>query len=195
MLKRQRPVTPPPAFTIDAPLHPDLEFPSPKRRRVQPPSLDGPSRDCYGHPQLQHDSADDDEEYFSDSPQPMSRDENQTAASSSVLTQYKTTNEMLHELHTLSQHRLAFASSHAPPPQCFNDTISTPSIQSKIGVTLISHDGSVPQRADKLAHSHGAEALKQDYHEEDVVRQNYQEANRLLRSLFLSRRKNLEEMG
>ncbi|KAF5377543.1 hypothetical protein D9615_005193 [Tricholomella constricta] len=114
MLKRQRPASPPPSMpTVPLLVHPlpfDMEARRDlKRRRVFPPSLDGNSRG-WGVPIPASGCDDDDDEYMSNEDEPVERNGDRSAwpAHSS---EYKAANNVLHELHTLQQHRLLFSSS------------------------------------------------------------------------------------
>lgn len=122
MLKRQRPVSPPPTFSsvplFIADLPADLVGRDTKRRRRLPPVLDGTYRGWAQAPPLSN-VEDDEEDYVSDD------EVEKIAPNFSIncsLTQqqqpgekaeYTSTNSFLRELHTLQQHRLLFSS---PPP-------------------------------------------------------------------------------
>ena len=108
MLKRQRVPSPPLSFSSvpfisDTPA--DLIERKAKRRRTQPPVLDGASR---GWARPAETPSDDEED-------PISDDEAELLVSSHPSQQqqseYKSTNTMLRELHTLQQHRICFSSS------------------------------------------------------------------------------------
>ena len=101
MLKRQRNTSPHPAPSGSTPMFADEPTDrDSKRRRTAAPVLDGAARGWIAQP-----DDEDDDEYVShdEAPYPaLPRSE-----------EYKCTNNMLRELHTLHQHRLLFAS----PPQ------------------------------------------------------------------------------
>ncbi|KAF9455648.1 hypothetical protein BDZ94DRAFT_1277730 [Collybia nuda] len=107
MLKRQRPLSPPPS----TPLIPLVESPvynsKSKRRRTMPPSLDGQSRGWAKELSCdEHSTGGDSSQEFgatSSSEQP------------SNLWHYKLTNTMLHELHTLQQDRVLLSLPLLPP--------------------------------------------------------------------------------
>jgi hypothetical protein len=125
MLKRQRPISPPPTFptaplVIDLPV--DFVGRDTKRRRTLPPVLDGACRGWAQALPLSINSVEDDgeEDYISD-------DEIENIAPNFSIncslahqqqpgdkTEYASTNSFLRELHTLQQHRLL--SSSLPPP-------------------------------------------------------------------------------
>ncbi|KAF8807193.1 hypothetical protein BYT27DRAFT_7232754 [Phlegmacium glaucopus] len=124
MLKRQRPVSPPPASSsvplvvADPPA--DLAVRDTKRRRTLPPVLDGAYRGWAQTPPLSISNAEDDEEDY------ISDDEIENIAPNFSTTysltqqqqpgdkaEYSSANSFLRELHTLQQHRLLFSS---PPP-------------------------------------------------------------------------------
>ena len=125
MLKRQRPVSPPPTFSsiplvvADPPA--DFVGRDTKRRRTLPPVLDGAHRGWAQAPPLPINIAEDDEEDY------ISDDEIENIAPNfsnncSLIQQqpgdkaeYSSTNSFLRELHTLQQHRLLFPSPPPPP--------------------------------------------------------------------------------
>ena len=111
MLKRQRPSSPPPSVS-NVPLisDPPLDYadrPS-KRCRTKPPSLNGAER---GWATIADDEEDDGEEdVYDESPSNTAS----YATSTSIppephITHYKSTNDLLRELHVLNQHRLVFS--------------------------------------------------------------------------------------
>ena len=128
MLKRQRPVSPPPMFSsvplvMTDPPATDFMRRDTKRRRTLPPILDGAYRGWAQAPPLSINNVeDDDEDHISD-------DEVEKIAPNFSIncsliqqhppedkTEYASTNSFLRELHTLQQHRLLFSS---PPPSVF----------------------------------------------------------------------------
>ncbi|KAF9243794.1 hypothetical protein BU15DRAFT_71916 [Melanogaster broomeanus] len=130
MLKRQRPATPPPSSLDnfpscfpDTPLRPLphrnadptlANEPRAKRRRIQPPVLDGALRGWLASnpsgPYREESDGEDSVEGVDDASEghesgaPLS-------LSLSATDQYKHANTLLHELHTLHQHRLLFTES------------------------------------------------------------------------------------
>ena len=121
MLKRQRPVSPPPSFP-DVPLLPsepvscDLSRHTVKRRRVLPPSLDGPSRG-WGSPFIFNQNDDDGEDDEDDdmgaaiqnvdgAPTDMA-----TIQTPSSVAEYKSVNSLLHDLHAEHQYRRVSSST------------------------------------------------------------------------------------
>jgi len=110
MLKRQRAPSPP-LHSSSVPLisdtPSDLTERKAKRSRTQPPVLDGASR---GWARPLETPSEDEEDYLSD-------DEIETLASSypsqqqQSQSEYKSSNTLLRELHTLQQHRICFSSS------------------------------------------------------------------------------------
>ena len=121
MLKRQRPVSPPPTFS-SVPLivtEPPAELVgrNTKRRRTLPPVLDGAYRGWAQAPPLPINNVEDDEEdYISDDEVENIAPNFSINCSLTQLQQpedkaeYTSTNNVLRELHTLQQHRLLFSS-------------------------------------------------------------------------------------
>lgn len=116
MLKRQRPSSPFPSSS-DSPIacdpYNDLQLPpATKRQRIAPPSLDGPSRGWRGsHTTQTSDNADDGEEDLEyEDDHDATCDASNTEAHL-IREKYKSTNNMLSELHILHQHRLLFVPS------------------------------------------------------------------------------------
>lgn len=102
MLKRQRPISPPPSNPTVPLVESSAYNMISKRRRTMPPPLDGQSRGCGAEPDY------DDE--WSDGESACQ--EGGSATTSEQLDnsgEYKSTNTFLHELHTLQQHRLLFS--------------------------------------------------------------------------------------
>ncbi|KAH0838596.1 hypothetical protein J3R83DRAFT_6917 [Lanmaoa asiatica] len=216
MLKRQRPATPPPSslgdppsFLFDGlirPLQPSHSVnpsqPRSKRQRIRPPPLDGALRGW-----LESESAgpywesDGEEDWIEDardvfrSPLPPS----------TTADQYKDANSLLHELHVLNQHRLLFA--HSPRDRRLNPKVPLPTAHARTQDPLTGQrptawtDGSFyhpapPQLAHDRPAGRSCESAKENGLVEEVhcVRQRYEDANRLLGSLFLSRRREVEGM-
>ncbi|KAJ7706425.1 hypothetical protein B0H17DRAFT_629033 [Mycena rosella] len=105
MLKRLRPVSPPPS----GPSIPLVSDPAPshrrepKRRRILPPSLDGQSRHSMFRTDEDDGEEDDDELNLLDGRNP--------SGSGSVHNiEYQSANTVLHDLHALHRHRLIFSS-------------------------------------------------------------------------------------
>lgn len=119
MLKRQRAPSPPlPSSSV--PLITDTSGDvierKTKRRRTQPPVLDGASRGWARPPET---PSEDEEDFLSDDevellvPSHPSQQQQQQS-------EYKSTNTMLRELHTQQQHRICFSS----PPTAQNTSLS-----------------------------------------------------------------------
>jgi hypothetical protein len=107
MLKRQRAPSPPLSFSSvpfisDTPG--DLIERKVKRRRTQPPVLDGTSRGWARPPET---ASEDEEDLISDDEAELLVPSHPSQQQS----EYKSTNTMLRELHTLQQHRIYFSSS------------------------------------------------------------------------------------
>ena len=141
-------------------------------------------------------------------------DESQRAPDQPVdSSEYKETNNMLHEIHALNQHRLLFVN---PPPTPGPSTYASPALNSlpyQLAHTSEQSHPYAPLAAHKLNNfshlpvhpihpprfemeSHlqvGAQHPPQQDDRQEVqwVRERYEDANRLLGSLFLSRRREL----
>ena len=122
MLKRQRQTSPPPPSSSSVPLISndpvadmiERERDS-KRRRTLPPSLDGAARG-WAKPEITEGYDDDQEEQYSDEEDAVydyRPTRNQVTLASA---EYKSTNTMLRDLHTLHQHRLLFSSPSPAMP-------------------------------------------------------------------------------
>lgn len=164
MLKRQRPSTPPPAFTFDE-LQPDhaILVHQAKRRRVEPSISTGPSSGDWNQQRQQsiEDEVDCDDEPATDCHPQTQHVTNQ------VLREYRSTNEMLHELHTLNQHRLAFAPDHS----------NAHMLRHPSNNAVESHKGIMPE---PVTSSSSRPYKHEDIQppEQDTVHQNYQQANK-----------------
>ncbi|KIJ08588.1 hypothetical protein PAXINDRAFT_102526 [Paxillus involutus ATCC 200175] len=247
MLKRQRPATPPPSSLHDftscfadrsiKPLpqrnaDPTLRNePCAKRRRTQPPVLDGalrgwlasnPTNPCREEGDDEEDWVEGVEGHQSDAPSSLPL---------VVTDQYKHANSLLHELHTLHQHRFLFTESVRDGH--FNEYSATPSsttyvqhphlhayplgqghgtgnlsslsqfsqtTDGKISLPELSHRPT-PSFSSQSTHIRPAEGEyithfvqgQVDVHEVKSVRERYEDANRFLGALFLSRRRELDE--
>jgi len=98
---------------------------------------------------------------------------------------YKSTNNFLHELHTLQRHRLSFSPSQGYPnpfsprhgsPYDFNQQPSK----------------GMPDAAPSSMHAPAFASDIGKQHEFDSVREHYEEMNRLLGSVVLCRRRELD---
>ncbi|KAG5341376.1 hypothetical protein E4T56_gene13289 [Termitomyces sp. T112] len=187
MLKRQRPPSPPP-FVPSIPLVDD-SYPDAtrdvKRRRILPPSLDGKSRD-WSIPDIPDD--DDDEDYDSQHEKAKPYGIGLTMDSAD----YKQANTVLHELHTLHQHRLLFTSTHDSGSQVPTLSQCLPQhaqsnhddVSSKMIITPHPEVSGCDYSNSTYPNSHPSVELER-------VTQRYGDTNRLLGSLFLSRRRQL----
>ncbi|KAJ7900106.1 hypothetical protein B0H14DRAFT_1549401 [Mycena olivaceomarginata] len=184
MLKRQRPISPPPSSAIpivsDPPESHRREI---KRRRILPPSLDGQSRRPTFH-------TEDDGEEDDDDDVDMSGQYNQpgstTVTSAAHNTQYESANTFLHDLHALHRHRLIFSS---PPSTLLQPGLSPPHAQDKLHLPPIADYPRIPDKQD----SSGMHDFGRGFVEEvESVKERYEDTNRRLGSLFLTRRKQLD---
>ncbi|KAF8845414.1 hypothetical protein BDN67DRAFT_961759 [Paxillus ammoniavirescens] len=242
MLKRQRPATPPPSSLHDftscfadrsiKPLpqrHADPTLrnePCAKRRRTQPPVLDGTLRGWLAsNPTYPSREESDDEEDWVEGVE-----RHQSDAPSSlplvVTDQYKHANSLLHELHTLHQHR--FLLTESARDVHFNEYSATPPsttyaqhphlhayplgqghVTGNLSSISQTTDGkiSLPESSHRPTPSFQSISIRPaegeyvthlvqgqvDVHEVKSVRERYEDANRFLGALFLSRRRELDE--
>ncbi|KAF9480450.1 hypothetical protein BDN70DRAFT_877590 [Pholiota conissans] len=197
MLKRQRQPSPLPSspsipFVADAPS--DMIERDSKRRRTVPPVLEGAARGWAAGQSVPND--DDEYTYSDDEVQPDIPNPNQCQSTS----EYKSTNTMLRELHTMHQHRLLFASPsdgqnsnilHTPNPM-YTMSINSyqPSMSDKTHLPLPNEcmrPVHTSQLVGKIVQSDGMlteEAAR--------VAELYEGPNKYLGSLFLSRRHTLD---
>jgi len=149
-----------------------------KRRRIAPPVLDGDARGWATH---NRDESDGEEDVESDAV-PEWHDAAATA-------EYKDANSFLHDLHALHQHRLMFCPAPLPlhPPNPY----SCPLTSNPIGKSVIPQ---VPQRQqrhkDRITNIPEPGGTVLDL-EVVRVKERYEDTNKLLGSLFLSRRREL----
>ncbi|KAI6045131.1 hypothetical protein EDC04DRAFT_2889320 [Pisolithus marmoratus] len=123
---------------------------------------------------------------------------------------YKQTNSILHEVHVLNQHRLIFSPSEhlsrsyseIPPHSIHNHPNSQGTAEFGCGLPQSAHGKSpMPSNSSQLAHrmragqscSANVAADQADVHEAQAVWERYGGTNKLLGSLFLSRRRELQE--
>ncbi|KAJ7102160.1 hypothetical protein B0H15DRAFT_813431 [Mycena belliarum] len=182
MLKRLRPASPPPSepsipLISEPPRHS-------KRRRILPPSLDGQSR----HTMLRTDEDDGDGE--EDEGEINVSDGNNSGPSvlTGSNTEYESANTVLHDLHALHRHRLIFSS---PLPSFVHSGHHySPHSPDKTLVTSLPHYPLSPDAKDMS----GRPDFRCQLPSEEVqsVKERYEDTNRLLGSLFLNRRKQLD---
>ncbi|KAF8446269.1 hypothetical protein L210DRAFT_976180 [Boletus edulis BED1] len=221
MLKRQRPATPPPSslgdppsFLPSEPIRPILQplhardpsEPRSKRRRTQPPPLDGALRGWLeSEPAGSHWESDGEEDWIED----PHTDLGSPLHPSTTASPYKDANTLLHELHLLNQHRMLFTrpprdqplnpSPRAPLPAAHTHMQNAPVGYGPTAWTNGSpYHPTLPQFAsDGVAgRSCCLEPVEDKGLVEEVqcVRQRYEGTNKLLGSLFLSRRREVEEL-
>ncbi|KAJ4476753.1 hypothetical protein J3R30DRAFT_3488654 [Lentinula aciculospora] len=208
MLKRQRAPSPPPSSSSNAPLISDFtpveKARDIKRRRVQPPVLDGQKRGWATSQDILYetfdDVEDDGEEDIVDDDEPYLT--LGASHSSDLNSPYKSANGFLHELHTLHRHRLSLShnslsqlsSSNYPAdesssnqPHAYNQHLFPPGK----GLPPLITPTHVPsqQRSYELSPS-TSNIGKQ--HETNSIKGHYEENNKLLGSVVLSRRQQLE---
>jgi len=191
MLKRQRPVSPSP-ISPDYPMDLDSSLLTcHKRRKTLSPSQpsDPQFKPIHTHSQSE-DESDLDDPLFNDSHHVTRRRDVQDVPSSS---EYKAVNSLLRDLHALHQHRLIFSqpslrpvlsSPHHNRPAAI---LSTPRSRSALGLELSSPSELFRQdMADATQKSLGSH---EDYGEN--IGGRYEGVNRVLGSLFLTRRRQL----
>ncbi|KAL1728889.1 hypothetical protein EV714DRAFT_285339 [Schizophyllum commune] len=201
MLKRRRAQSPPPPAQHEAPLLPPSPPRDLKRRRTQPPVLDGQQRNG-AVTFLPHNGLDDDmgEEPWDEEDDEDTRDGQQTVD----CTEYKSANGVLYELHALQRHRLLFSPSSTPSQATSSyvhqqqqmsqshPALHHPTIPAGKGVDLLmpEHRARAYQSNATIepAHKHGAGQAELSI-EEQRVKERYEGANRALGELFLSRRR------
>ncbi|KAF8624832.1 hypothetical protein AX15_005715 [Amanita polypyramis BW_CC] len=177
MLKRQRPVTPVPSMPLLAEPSPlDLvmmEREHKRRRTTSTTPLDEPWMD-WGH-SLQA---------IVDHANNTQKEEAEMMVSADPFnSEYKSANTILRELHTLHQHRLLFAESGTS--FLHGSLFHTPSLSSsppKITSPTIS---------DHPRGTNSSEIETSCNNEKTQVKERYEQRNRLLGSMFLSRRREL----
>lgn len=197
MLKRQRPASPIPlqwdAVEAEKGLPDDLFEPMSKRRRYfAPPGIDSHADEhsSTGYP--------DDSTQAEGSSNAARRE-----ARSGIhewqkdAGEYRHANSLLHDLHAEQRHRLIFSSSST-----LSSTLQRRDGASQVPNPLHSPHPSIPPIEDRLtgdpyhtphSHTHKGEDTSVSTGEAEVVSQRYAETNRLLRSLFFSRRQHEAE--
>ncbi|KAJ6519594.1 hypothetical protein C8R45DRAFT_952029 [Mycena sanguinolenta] len=184
MLKRQRAISPPPS-NPEIPLvsdTPESHRRESKRRRVLPPSLDGQSRRAAFPAEDDGEEDDDYDAHPSDRQNPA---DSASSGSTAYNTEYQSANTFLHDLHALHRHRLLFSS---PPQPLLQPTLFPPPVQEKLYFPQIVDP---PRMVDKqdLSGTHGFGLPAEEV---ENVKERYEETNRMLGSLFLTRRKQLD---
>ncbi|TFK57427.1 hypothetical protein OE88DRAFT_1722316 [Heliocybe sulcata] len=201
MLKRSRPLTPPPqpeeppSLPLPVPGPSSIEYyqRDAKRRRTVAPSLDGQARGWSG-------SSLDDEEDEED----WEQDENDgrgAEASLETSKQYQAPNSLLHDLHAEYQHRMLFSSPPASSSRHVPGQMSPYSPQphtthaAKRNAPYLLERPVMTEMNGHLQRSTAEHMGKGglDRVEEQRVKERYEESNRLLRSLFLNRRRESPE--
>ncbi|KAJ7786072.1 hypothetical protein B0H16DRAFT_1355206 [Mycena metata] len=186
MLKR-RAISPPPGSAI--PLvsdPPDSYRRESKRRRILPPSLDGQSRRSI-LPAEDEDGEEDDEDdvHLSNGRNPFGPG---PSASPVHNTEYESANTFLHDLHALQRHRLIFSSSS--PPFLQPDIPAAPHTQDKSYLSPMPDFARTPDKKDPSGmHDFGCGPSVEEV---QSVKERYEDTNKLLGSLFLTRRKQLD---
>ncbi|KAJ7275271.1 hypothetical protein B0H12DRAFT_1086527 [Mycena haematopus] len=185
MLKRQRAISPPPSN----PAIPLVSDPTEshrresKRRRVLPPSLDGQYRHAAFRGTEDDGEEDDEEVDFSGRQNPPDAAPSRSAAYN---TEYQSANTFLHDLHALHRHRLIFSS---PPSPLLQPGLLPFRDDEKSYLPPIAN---YSRTLDKQDLSGGMQGFELPVEEVQSVKERYEDTNRLLGSLFLTRRKQLD---
>lgn len=143
-----------------------------KRRRIAPPVLDGEVRGWGMRRGVESDS---EEDYEDDEPVSQGSTSWQD---SSTTGEYKDANSFLHDLHALHQHRFLFASHPSNQYSCPPTTYPT-------GKPIM------PQVSQRPPNRHKNDVSTIPEMEVERVKERYEDTNKLLGSLFLSRRREL----
>ncbi|KAF9036453.1 hypothetical protein BDZ89DRAFT_1061757 [Hymenopellis radicata] len=188
MLKRQRQPSPPPSSSV--PFISD-DIPSSKRPRILPPVLDGQARG-----RVWDDADDDGEEDVHDL-----SGENQwpEVPQTSFSSEYKSANSVLHDLHALNRHRMIFSNPNfnANDPYGCSSTYTAPQSKAVMSPILLPHyqapalDQKSSQTYLDYPSPNDASSSATIHNEEQKVKERYEDSNKLLRSVFLSRRREL----
>ncbi|GJE85942.1 hypothetical protein PsYK624_020220 [Phanerochaete sordida] len=192
MLKRQRPASPLPLqwdVTEDDKTLPEGLFePMSKRRRYFEPSRTGSYAEEQNDAEEQEDASRSESSSHAIRREPHSgvREWQKDAG------EYKRANSLLHDLHAEQRHRLIFSpTSPIPSPLSYSDkdfVVHNPAYAPHAGnPDNFSADQELPHPA-YTPSSRGTSADGVVLREAEVVSRNYVDANRLLRSLVLSRR-------
>ncbi|KAJ3759581.1 hypothetical protein EV360DRAFT_81967 [Lentinula raphanica] len=208
MLKRRRASSPPPSSSSSVPLIVD---PTPmghtqntKRRRVQPPVLDGQMRGwgtsqdmLYDTPQNDDDDGEEDIIEEDESPHALV-----TSHSTDLNSPYKSANGFLYELHALQRHRHVFSANSPIQPPSFSNSAHDPSHRHH---AWIDHDHPSEKRPSSPIsipsyntsnqqddHMSALDVTHGKRYELDLVRGRYEEGNRFLGSVVQLRRRELE---
>jgi hypothetical protein len=175
MLKRHRPVSPPPSgpsipFVSDPPEPHRRES---KRRRILPPSLDGQARRSTFR-------TDEDDGEEDDDGVDLSYEHNASGSGPAHNTEYKSANTFLHDLHALHRHRLIFSSSS--PPFLQPELPSTPHFQDKSHLQPTPDYPRMPDKQDLSGMQDFGRELP--FEEVESVKERYEDTNRL-RQFFI----------
>jgi len=196
MLKRQRPSSPTPS-KLSVPLLDsspmDIMGPDSKRRRTLPPVLDGPSRG-WRRPEGNDSELYDLEGYSDD--ELLESEQTRVDDSGIDSAEYKSANSVLRELHTLYQHRLMFSSTNpsfngparSPQSQPTSNVYNAP-IQHATFQPVISEQPKGLSYPGNPVNPGNRQMLKNEVH---CVTERYENTNRYLGNLFLSRRRELD---
>ncbi|KAJ7293350.1 hypothetical protein C8J57DRAFT_1268805 [Mycena rebaudengoi] len=193
MLKRVRPISPPPSSPSIPLVSDPSEFPGQeaKRRRILPPSLDGQFRGRNALSLDEDDGEEDEDEAFSDG-RNASRAGPQPSSATVDNAEYQSANSFLHDLHALHRHRLIFSSPQSPQ----HPTYVIPHHYHEKHLPLTSEYARTPDDKDRVGLggvAHFTTAEPSSLEEVQSVKERYEDTNKRLGSLFLSRRKQFDE--
>jgi len=221
MLKRQRPVSPPPTFSsvplvITDPPATDFLRRDTKRRRTLPPVLDGAYRGWAQAPPVSINNVEDDDEEDRISDDEVENIAPNFSINCSLTQQqspgdkaeYASTNSFLRELHTLQQHRLLFLSPPPSVPSCSSnqkDAADASNVLSYSGYhPTLNYKGQFnlppqpPIERSRVSPIPITKLSQQQNHTFPIdeiysVTDHYQGTNKFLGSLFLSRKRVLDQ--
>ncbi|KAH9949023.1 hypothetical protein B0H21DRAFT_538675 [Amylocystis lapponica] len=197
MLKRQRPSSPLPSADIPlVPIEPSLDVYErvvKRRRQFAPPRGSRHGGGVGG-------TSDDDEEDVPGSPEGRSEYTRGTTRWQEEAGLYKTANTLLHDLHAEQRHRAIFSShssygvarhSHTPLDTC-SQTVA--SYETRLSAHSFDRTASTSlhvQDIDRTTSLWNGRLVPEDVEVQNVT-QRYEDTNRLLGSLFLTRKRQLD---
>lgn len=176
MLKRQRQPSPPPSSSV--PLIAD-DIPNQKRRRIQPPVLDGDARGRVWEPE--DDGEEDDYDLPASNQWPV-------VPQASPSSEYKSANSVLHDLHALHRHRIVFSSSNFDPNNQYSPLPNHPTTKASLSPEPLHYHASAsatksPPSSD-FSESTVSLTSEGMFAEEQRVKERYEDTNKCVDLLF-----------